>query len=72
MRAFWITVIIIMMALLVCWVRAGAPEFGHIARVLPRCHGSPPSFRYAALGGLGLILVFLWGMSRLYRGDGDE
>ena len=73
MKAAKIVVVILLVGGLICWARHGH-EVGHIARSLPFCGGHKPGLY--DLGGLALLGLALWGLSRLRNatksGDMDD
>jgi hypothetical protein len=60
-----IVVTILIAASLIGWIRGG--EGFPLPQAIPLCGGKSPSLVYDLLGGLGLVLVALWGLSRVAR-----
>jgi hypothetical protein len=69
MRLAKITLVLIAIAALINWVRAGH-DFGHIARCLPFCGGHRPGF--CDVGALALLGLAAWGLARLNRPSKEE
>ena len=65
MKAFWITLTIVLMASLICWLRAGA-DFP-IVQCLPFAGGHRPGIQDIA--AFVLVLMIPWGLSRLRNRD---
>ena len=73
MKIAKIVLIVTIAAAVITWLRAG--EDFPLPRVLPFCGGYPPSALYDVIGGIGIVLIFLWGLARLRRrerSDDDE
>ena len=69
MKAFKITMILLVILLLIHWVRGG--EDFHIAKVLPFCGGAKPGLY--DIGAVALVLLCIWGLSRLgHRSQSDD
>jgi hypothetical protein len=69
MRLAKIVVVLIVIAALITWVRAGT-NFGHIVRCLPFLGGHKPGFY--DVGALTLLGLAVWGISRLGRSRKGE
>lgn len=65
MRPALVVVTILAAAAVIAWTRSG--ESFPLPQALPLCGGRSPSLSYDLLGGLGLGLVALWGLSRVAR-----
>ena len=63
MKAAKIILIIIATAVVVNFIRGG--QNFSLPRVLPFCSGNPPSFWYDVVGGCGLLVLLIYGLSRL-------
>ena len=70
MRAITLTLIILITACLLNFIRRSVDNF-HIAKILPFCDGEPVSPEYA-IGGVIILLILLWGILRLNNSDGDD
>ena len=62
-----LTVLILLVASSVFIFFTGGKVF-HIARVLPFCSGNPIQWSYE-LGGLAMLVLFIWGLHRLRRNN---
>jgi hypothetical protein len=69
MKPINITLIILVAASILVFVRSGMVF--HIAKSLPFCSGNPIEWGYD-LGGLAMIVIFLWGLNRLRRNQGRD
>ena len=70
MRAVKFTLLLLIAAGLLNFIKADN-QF-HIAKVLPFADGQPVNAEYA-IGGIILLIILLWGISRLnHRDDQDK
>ena len=68
MRALKITIVLLITITVIAFIRAG--DSFHIASVLPFCDGEPVNIYHWA--GLVMAGIFLWGLYRLSRRNGDD
>lgn len=64
MKATKITLIVLVAACVLAFVKSGMVF--HIAKALPFCSGNPIEWDYD-LGGVAMVVLFLWGLHRLRR-----
>ena len=64
MKAIKITLILLVAGCILAFVKSA--EVFHIAKALPFCSGNPIEWDYD-LGGVAMIVLFLWGLHRLRR-----
>ena len=68
MKAAKIAVVIVVISCLIAWCRSSF-DFGHIARSLPFSGGHRPGIY--DVGAVVILLLLLWGLSRLRGGAGS-
>jgi hypothetical protein len=68
MKAVKITLVLLTTAAILHFLKS--EEHIDIRRSLPFLDGEPPNTYHVA--ALAIILIFLWGLSRLGRGDDNE
>ena len=69
MRAFWIVLSVLLLAALIVWVRGGA-QF-NVLDALPLAGGRPPSLCWDGAAA-AMVLIAIWGVTRLFRRDGGS
>ncbi len=67
MRFFWIIVIVLLFAAVICWVRDSATGF-HVIQALPLLGGKEPSILWDG-ATVVMLLIVIWGVRRLGQKD---
>lgn len=64
MKAFWIVLIVLLIAALIVWVRAGAGF--HVLHTLPLLGGARPSWLWDG-AAVVMLAIAVWGIWRVIR-----
>lgn len=69
MKYIQCTVVIVIACSVINWIRRDA-DIAALTGVLPMMDGEPVNALYAA-AGVAMLLIFAWGLGRLYRAPGE-